>query len=236
MAVATAAAVTQAVRRPAVQTSKAVLDAALIAGQAKLRRPLAESSESRYRGIIKMFSEAMKNVGAPIDDPLNKPFNSLQKRTPAQSPVGVALALMMSRCGFVIDSRFENKKAKSTGGAIISAVSAALSRLDCAECGFGYECRHVKGEYVEKGWGAFLGNPGSAPQLKQLMRRLENDHARAKFNITEHALAKTYEDIQSLYNIYVRDVSLLVMNGVLPSAEDPFDFRAFQTCKRNVMQ
>ena len=144
-----------------------MLDVARVAGQAKLRRPLAESSESGYRGIIKMFSE-MKIVGAPIDDPLNKPFHSLQKRTPAQSPGGVALALMMIRCGFVIYSWFENKKAKSTGGAIISAVSAAFCWLDCAECGVGYECRHVKGEYVEKGWGAFLGNPGQRPTAQNV--------------------------------------------------------------------
>ena len=176
----------------------------------------------------------MRNVGAPIDDLHNMPFHSLHKRTPAQSPVGAALALMMNRCGFVGDARFENKKAKPTGGAIISAVSAAFSRLDCAECGF--ECRHVKGDYVEQGEGAFLGNPGSAPQLKHLMTSLQDDQARAKVNITERALAETHEDVRSLYNMYVRDVRLRVMNGALPSAEDQFDFKAFQTCTLNVME
>lgn len=36
--------------------------------------------------------------------------------------------------------------------------------------------------------------------------------------------------------MYVRDVSLRVMNSVLPSVEDQFDFKAFQTCTLNVMQ
>ena len=217
------------------QPSRAVLEATLVARQAKLRQPLAESSENRYRGIIKTFFEAMRNAGAPIDDPI-KPFRSLRKRTQAQSPFSVALVLMTSRCSFVIDSRFENKKAKSTGGAIISAVSAAFGQLNCAVYGVGFECRHDKGDYVEQGEGAFLENQGTAPQLMQLMKRLENDQARAKVNITERALAETHEDVQSLYNLYVRDVSLRVMNGVLPSSEDHFDFRAFQTCNLNVMQ
>ena len=36
--------------------------------------------------------------------------------------------------------------------------------------------------------------------------------------------------------MYVRDVILRVMNGVLPSAEDQFEFKTFQTCMLNVIQ
>ena len=87
---------------------------------------------------------------------------------------------MMSRCGFVIDSRFGNKKAKSTGSAIISAVSASISRLECAENGVGFGSSHVNGENFQQGEGAFRENSSSAPQLKQFMKRLRNDQARPK--------------------------------------------------------
>lgn len=131
----------QLVRQP----DRAELDAAFAAGHAEPRQLLADSSTPRYKTTTKSFYETVREVEAPIDDRL-RPFHPVSKRSREQLPLGVAIAFVMSRCGYVVDQRVGNNKAKSAGGSIISAVTAAFNLLDCAECGPGFKCRHVQGD------------------------------------------------------------------------------------------
>ena len=213
-----------------------IIAAAATLATERLRKPVRESSEQRYSTNQRLFLDLMREAKAPLDDPA-LPFHPSDKRPASQDPVRLLKCLVMARCGRVVDQSkgFEDWKASSTGNSIASGAFNLFKGLACREC-VENECRHVSGEYVALGDGAFQGNPGSAPQLRELIRLVKDKQAEAGTHKTVRAWAPTCEEMQDIYFNMIHPRSLEYMAGHVPTKEDDWDIVSCQAANIFICQ
>ena len=187
-------------------------DAGIIAERI-VRNLTSESSQKRYKSSAQLYHEWLVAPGANVDE-----LDCSPTRKRESDPVFVACALIIARGGPQEDG-FEGIKAKSTGGAMKSAIMSYWRR------------RGIDGEYVRLPDGSFTGNPGKSPDLQSLINRLDEAQRISRANITRRAYQETHEDVRAIYYRFVEDQ--------LPAAirRDPtVNYSKLQVACLNIMQ
>lgn len=151
-----------------------------------VNNPTRQSSQRRYTPAERRYEEMLIQGGCV--DITGSVFQVSEGRS---DPVSIACSLILQRCG-PADKGFEEKKARSTGGAIKSAVVNYWRK------------KGITGDYFENADGSFSGNPGKCPKLQSLINYLDDAQRAARKNLTNRAYQETHEDVRKLYYTYIK--------------------------------
>lgn len=170
-------------RSPCEKVDVLTMNETALRAQQIVRNPTKGSSRKRYECNERKYEHLLNEAGTNIDTPDFSDTRDLDKN---KDPVVLACALILQRCG-PTSKGYEGLKAKSTGGAVKSAVVNFWRK------------RGVNGEFFALPMGGYTGNPGKSPDLQSLIRSLEIAQRTCRSNLTTRAYQQTHEDLRLLY-------------------------------------
>lgn len=118
-----------------------------------VHNPTSEASRKRYSSGEKQYENMLVAAGSNPEEPD-------RSRDPLKDAVSIACSLILQRCG-PKSQGYDGLKARSTGGAIKSAVVSY------------WRSRGITGEFMAFPGGRTSGNPGKSPDLQSLINSLD---------------------------------------------------------------